>query len=172
MRKVDMNDDQKAERIGRLWWPYVFPHDTLIPWADEAKNEANKMPRPADKAAGDKFLKWIESSLGEEGRDSHAYVRNEGKEGTSIRTAEGWTTNVMEVLDNHTKYWKDKWRSDDPKQVQRAAKAIKELRAKIKAGEYKQREQDIKDYEPDEIRRAARGFKGNTSIGCDNWTFK
>ena len=141
-------------------------------WADDAMKESHKLSRLADKEAGINFIKKMGNSIDEGGRDMHAYVRDEEKEGTSIRTADGWVSNVMEVLENHTKYWKEKWTCDDPHQVERAAEAIKHLREKILAGDFNGSKQDIKDYEPDELRKAASGFKGNTSIGGDGWTFK
>ena len=42
MAKVDMNKDQIADWIGRLWWPYFHPAHVLGQWEREAKQVAEQ----------------------------------------------------------------------------------------------------------------------------------
>ena len=66
--------------------------------------------------------------------------------------------------------WAPQWLSEDRGAAREAVEALKELRRK--AAEQIEKEQERRgNYSAEEVRKAAKKFKKNTSIGVDNRTF-
>lgn len=103
----------------------------------------------------------------------HAYVKNEEKPEVAIKTKDGTITDVMSMFKHHTDFWNENRKCGDDDLTNSTAERIRSLRTKLKptTNERSLHHYDS-EFDPKEIRSAARSFAAYTTIGADFWTFK
>lgn len=170
LKKLGEPDDS-VEWHRFLEWPYFYNQDKMEAMTRDARIKVDKLAAMATSDANGKFHKRLSDSIQDGGNEMHKFVKNEKKLDPTIRDKEGnYINDIMHIISHHTDAWAQQWLSEDRGAAAEAVKALKKLR-QIAAKQVEKEQERRGSYNDEEVRKAAKKFKTNTTIGVGHWTF-